>query len=68
MEMVILNCNYIYIFEFKMGLLVQLPFHRLKRKGYAIPYLSPGKHITLIEINFSKRKRNIVEWMEAGIV
>jgi len=37
---------------------------QIKEKGYATPYLSDGKPITLIGINFSKEERNIVEWKE----
>ncbi len=41
---------------------------QIKEKGYAIPYLSDGKPITLIGINFSKKKRNIVEWIEEVMI
>jgi len=41
---------------------------QIKEKGYALPYLSDGKPITLIGINFSKKKRNIVEWVEEELV
>ena len=37
---------------------------QIKEKGYATPYLNNEKPITLIGINFSKRKRNSVEWVE----
>ncbi len=41
-----------------------LAIAQIKENGYATPYLSDGKPITLIGINFSKAERNIVEWKE----
>jgi ATP-dependent exoDNAse (exonuclease V) beta subunit len=61
-DSVIVNRNHIYIFEFKMGQPAKVALAQIKEKGYALPYLSSGKPITLIGINFSKKKRNIVEW------
>ena len=63
-DAVIVNRNHIYIFEFKMDQPAKIAIAQIKEKGYATPYLSDGKPITLIGINFSKKKRNIVEWME----
>ncbi|MEI6142917.1 MAG: AAA family ATPase [Mariniphaga sp.] len=67
-DAVIVNRNHIYIFEFKMGQSARIAIAQIKEKGYATPYLSDGKPITLIGINFSKKKRNIVEWLEEEIV
>jgi len=44
-----------------------LAIAQIKENGYATPYLSDGKPITLIGINFSKAERNIVEWKEETI-
>ena len=63
-DTVIVNHDHIYIFEFKMDQPAKVAIAQIKEKGYAIPYLSNGKPITLIGINFSKKKRNIVEWLE----
>ena len=63
-DTVIVNRDRIYIFEFKMDQPAIVALTQVKEKGYAIPYLSDGKPITLIGINFSKKKRNIVEWLE----
>jgi hypothetical protein len=67
-DAVIVNRDHIYIFEFKMNQPAKVAIAQIKEKGYAIPYLSGGKPITLIGINFSKKKRNILEWMEEEIV
>ncbi|MFZ4725099.1 MAG: AAA family ATPase [Paludibacter sp.] len=63
-DSVIVNKDHIYIFEFKMDQAADIAIAQIKEKGYATPYLSDGKPITLIGINFSKEKRNIVEWKE----
>ena len=63
-DAVIVNRNHIYIFEFKMDQPAAVAIVQIKEKGYATPYLNEGKPITLIGINFSREKRNIVEWVE----
>ncbi len=67
-DTVIVNRDHIYIFEFKMNQPAKDAIAQIKEKGYAMPYLSDGKPITLIGINFSKKKRNIVEWLEEELV
>ena len=67
-DAVIVNRNHIYIFEFKMDQPATVAITQIKEKGYATPYLSDGKPITLIGINFSRDERNIVEWMEEELV
>ena len=67
-DTVIVNRDHIYIFEFKMEQAAKVAITQIKEKGYAIPYLSNGKPITLIGINFSKKKRNIVEWLEEEMI
>jgi len=67
-DTVIVNRDHIYIFEFKMNQPAIVAIAQIKEKGYANPYLSDGKPITLIGINFSKKKRNIVEWLEEDLV
>ena len=63
-DAVIVNRDHIYIFEFKMDQPAAVAIAQIKEKGYATPYLNEGKPITLIGINFSRKKRNIVEWVE----
>ena len=66
-DCVIVNRDHIFIFEFKMNQPAKVAISQIKEKGYATPYLNEGKPITLIGINFSKKKRNIVEWLEEVI-
>ncbi len=63
-DSVIVNRDHIYIFEFKMNQPAKVAIAQIKEKGYATPYLNDGKPITLIGINFLRKKRNIVEWLE----
>ena len=51
-----------------MGQSANVAIAQIKEKGYATPYLNDGKPITLIGINFSKKKRNIAEWVEEVLV
>ena len=67
-DTVIMNRDHIYIFEFKMDQPAKVAIAQIKEKGYAAPYLNDGKPIKLIGINFSKKKRNIVEWLEEEVV
>ena len=60
-DSVIVNHDHIYIFEFKMDQSADDVLAKIKEKGYATPYLSTGKNITMIGINFSRVERNIVE-------
>jgi len=63
-DAIIVNHDHIYILEYKMDQSADIAIAQIKEKGYATPYLSDGKPITLIGINFSKEERNIVEWKE----
>jgi hypothetical protein len=63
-DAIIVNHDHIYIFEYKMNQSADIAIAQIKEKGYATPYLSNGKPITLIGINFSDEERNIVEWKE----
>ena len=67
-DTVIVNHNHIYIFEFKMDQPAKAAIAQIKEKGYATPYLTEGKPITLIGINFSREERNIVEWVEEKLI
>jgi hypothetical protein len=66
-DCVIVNHDHIYIFEFKMDLSADTGLAQIKEMGYANPYLNSGKPITMIGINFSRKKRNIVEWKEISV-
>lgn len=67
-DAIIVNRDHIYIFEYKMDQSAYIAIAQIKDKGYATPYLSDGKPITLIGINLSKEERNIVEWKEEEVL
>jgi Predicted AAA-ATPase/PD-(D/E)XK nuclease superfamily len=67
-DSIIVNHDHIYIFEFKIDQKADIALAQIKEKGYATPYLTDGKPITLIGINFSRKKRNIVEWKEETVI
>jgi Predicted AAA-ATPase/PD-(D/E)XK nuclease superfamily len=63
-DSVIVNHNHTYLFELKMDQKADIALTQIKENGYAKPYLNTGKPITIIGINFSRKKRNIIEWKE----
>ena len=67
-DTVIVNHDHIYLFEFKMNQPADTALAQIKQNGYATPYRNAGKPITMIGINFSKKKRNIVEWKEEQVL
>jgi hypothetical protein len=67
-DSVVVTRSHIYIFEFKMDQGADVAISQIKNKGYVTPYLSDGRPITLIGINFSREERNIVEWKEELVI
>ena len=67
-DTVVVNRHHVYIFEFKMDQPAKVAITQIKENGYALPYINGGKPITLIGINFSRKERNIVEWVEEEMV
>ena len=52
----------IYIFEFKIDSSEEEALTQIKEKGYADPYRTLGKAITLIGVNFDTSERGIAGW------
>ena len=51
----------VYVFEFKFNRTASVAVRQIREKGYADAYKADRRHVTLIGINFSVRKRNIDE-------
>ena len=61
----VLRCSDdIYIIEFKFNLSSDEAISQIKRNGYYEQYLTSGKKIHLLGINFSTEEKNIVQWKE----
>ena len=61
----VIKCpNDVYIVEFKYDQSAEVAIEQIKEKKYYEPYLSCGKIIHLLGINFSTKEKNIIEWKE----
>jgi hypothetical protein len=54
----------IYIIEFKFNQSSSVAIEQIKEKKYYEPYLTCGKTIHLLGINFSTEQKNILEWKD----
>lgn len=54
----------IYVIEFKFNQSSDEAIKQIKRNGYHEQYLTSGKKIHILGINFSSEEKNIVEWKE----
>ncbi len=52
----------IYIFEFKFNQSAEVAIKQIQENKYYEPYMTSGKTIHLLGINFSTEEKNIVEW------
>jgi hypothetical protein len=57
--------KYIYIVEIKIDSSAKVALHQIEDKGYATPYLSDGREIIKLGINFSTETRTISNWLQA---
>jgi hypothetical protein len=57
--------KYIYIVEIKIDSSAEVALRQIEDKGYATPYLSDGREIIKLGINFSTATRTISDWLQA---
>ena len=55
--------DYIYIFEFKVDAPAAEALEQIKAHEYATRYAADERQIVKVGVQFSRRKRNIVEWV-----
>ena len=63
MDMTVKTKDYIYIFEFKFNKSAEEALAQINEKGYAEPFLSDGRQIVKVGVNFSTACRNIDRWV-----
>ena len=63
-DCVIKSPNDIYVIEFKFNQSADVAIQQIKANKYYEPYLSYGRTIHLLGINFSTEQKNIVEWKD----
>jgi hypothetical protein len=64
-DVIIKTPKYIYIAELKIDSSAYVALKQINDKDYAVPYLTDGRHIIKLGINFSTTTRNISEWLQA---
>jgi hypothetical protein len=61
-DVVIHTPNYIYIIEIKLNSTSEAALQQINNKQYAAPYLTDGREIVKLGVNFSTETRTINEW------
>jgi hypothetical protein len=61
-DIVVTTRQYIYIIEVKLDSTPEAALRQIEEKQYAAPYLTEGKEIVKLGVNFSSETRTIGEW------
>jgi hypothetical protein len=61
-DIVVTTRQYIYIIEVKLDSTPEAALQQIEEKQYAAPYLTEGKKIVKLGVNFSSEKKTISEW------
>jgi hypothetical protein len=61
-DVMIKTPKFIYIVEIKINASADVALRQIEEKGYATPYLTDGRTIVRIGVNFSTETRTISEW------
>ncbi|MBO7164990.1 MAG: PD-(D/E)XK nuclease domain-containing protein, partial [Muribaculaceae bacterium] len=61
-DMVLETSDYVYVMEFKLNGSAEEALQQINDKGYALPFLSSGKKVFKIGINFSTETKSIDRW------
>ncbi|MDE7081119.1 MAG: ATP-binding protein [Muribaculaceae bacterium] len=61
-DLIVHTERYIYIIEFKVDSSPEVALAQIEEKGYCIPFLTDGRTIVKVGVEFSTRERNIVAW------
>jgi hypothetical protein len=62
-DIVIKTRKYIYIVEIKIDASAEAALRQIEDKSYATPYLTDGRKVVKLGINFSTNTRTITEWI-----
>jgi hypothetical protein len=62
-DVVITTPKYIYVVEIKIDSTPETALQQIEEKGYAIPYLTDGREVTKIGVNFSTEARTVDRWI-----
>jgi hypothetical protein len=62
-DSILINNDYVYIFEFKIDQDAQTALNQINLKNYAGRYNMTGKKIFKIGANFSSTEKNLTDWV-----
>jgi hypothetical protein len=62
-DVVITTPKYIYVVEIKINSTPEAALQQIEEKGYATPYLTDGREVTKIGVNFSTETRTVDRWI-----
>ena len=62
-DVVLINNDFVYIFEFKVDQVAQTALNQINLKNYAGRYNMTGKKIFKIGANFSSAEKNLTDWV-----
>jgi hypothetical protein len=65
-DVVIKTPKYIYVIEIKIDSTPEVALQQIEAKGYATPYLSDGRTLMKVGVNFSTDTRTITGWLLAN--
>ena len=64
-DTVVVNDDYVYLFEFKMDSDAQTALDQIDEKDYAGRFKVDGRKLLKVGVNFSSKEKNITEWKVA---
>jgi hypothetical protein len=64
-DVVIKTPKYIYVVEIKIDSSAEAALKQIDDKGYATPYLTDGRQLIKLGVNFSTETRTISSWQQA---
>jgi hypothetical protein len=64
-DVVVKTPKYIYVIEIKINSTPEAALRQIEEKGYATPYLTDGREVVKLGVNFSTDTRTIDRWLTA---
>jgi hypothetical protein len=64
-DTIVVNDDYVYLFEFKMDSDAQTALNQINEKDYAGRFKMDSRKLIKVGVNFSSKEKNIVEWKVA---
>ncbi len=64
-DTIVVNDDYVYLFEFKMDQDAQTALDQINEKDYAGRFKMDSRKLIKVGVNFSSKEKNIIEWKVA---